>query len=282
MSEDRNRDYSKYDAMSTEELEEILRLDASAPEGEDTDTELLLYVMGVLANRKKHNVTGKTAQEAWKSFQQDYLSEEEVCAEAQQEARKSGKTRPWLRRLIAAAAVVVVLICIPLSAKAFGWDKLWNVFATWAKDTFSFVSSEEPPVSDPDRVNEEGFTSLQDALMKSNRDPYIVPTWIPDGFVLENLEKEATPIEEIYIAFYLNGEKQLLIRVRSYLQGDPEKAEINGDLLEIYEVSGVQYYIFTNMNQIQAVWISDSYQCNISGDLSMEEIKQMIDSIGKG
>lgn len=93
MSENRNRDYSKYDDMTTEELEEILRLDASAPDGEDSDTELLLYVMEVLANRRKNmNITGKTALEAWESFQQNYLDEE--CSEDVQEPKKNRTATP--------------------------------------------------------------------------------------------------------------------------------------------------------------------------------------------
>ena len=47
MSESRSRgtrDFSKYDAMDTQTLEEILRLDAESPEGSGSDTELLLYM----------------------------------------------------------------------------------------------------------------------------------------------------------------------------------------------------------------------------------------------
>ena len=43
MSEKQNRGVSgmsKYDAMTTEELEEILRLDAQAPEEQESDTEI--------------------------------------------------------------------------------------------------------------------------------------------------------------------------------------------------------------------------------------------------
>lgn len=282
MSEKRDRDFSRYEAMETEELEEILRLDAEAPEERESDTELLLYIMEVLANRNKNNVTGKTAQEAWGSFQQNYLPQEEECVEYIQNRGSTRKAAPWLRRAIAAAAVIVVLICIPVTARAFGWEKLWNVFATWAKDTVSFVGSEETHIGEPVVADDLEYTSLRDMLERNNRPSDMVPTWIPEGFVLESIEKVVSPRDEIYNAFYLNDERQLTIRVRSYLQEAPEKAEINEDLLEIYEVSGVQYYIFSNMGQMRAVWIVSSYQCNISGDLSLDEIKQMIDSIGKG
>ena len=113
MSENRNRDYSRFDAMTTEELEDILRLDASAPDGEESDTELLLYVMGVLADRKKNNSTGKTALEAWESFQQNYLSDDELFPEDKPKHSGSKRTAPWLRRMIAAAAVVALLVCVP-------------------------------------------------------------------------------------------------------------------------------------------------------------------------
>lgn len=282
MSENRNRDYSKYDSMSTEELEEILRLDVTAPEGEETDTELLLYVMGVLAYRRRNNSTGKTALEAWESFQQNYLSEEEECAEDIPGYHSRQTTLPWLRRMVAAVAVIVLLVSIPVTAKAFEWEDLWKVIARWAKETFSFVSSDDAEYSEPAIADDLEYTSLQDMLERNNRSSDMVPTWIPKGYVLERIEKDITPVQEIYRAFYMDGDKEFAIRVRSYLQGDPDKIEVNEELIETIVISEVQYYIFSNVDQIRVVWIVDSYQCNISGDLSVEEVKLMIDSIGKG
>ena len=43
----------------------------------------------------------------------------------------------------------------------------------------------------------------------------------------------------------------------------------------------LNYYIFQNKDQLRSVWISNAYECNISGDLSVDEIKKMIDSIGE-
>ena len=52
MSENRSRDFSVYDEMSTEELEEILRADFDAPEGEETDMDIILYVTDLLTERR--------------------------------------------------------------------------------------------------------------------------------------------------------------------------------------------------------------------------------------
>ena len=281
MSESRSRgtrDFSKYDAMDTQTLEEILRLDAESPEGSGSDTELLLYVMGVLADRRHENNAGKTAQEAWESFQQNYAPEK-----ARSEGKKSaGKGIRWLRRLTAAVAAVVLVVLLPLTAEAFSWKDVWNVVAKWAKETFSFVGSDVATVNEPVPDYDGECTSLQELLRKNKIDPSIVPTWIPDGFALGRIEKDVTPTQEIYRAFYSNDNKELKIRVQTFLGEEPDKIEINKELVEIYEFSGLQFYIFSNMNQIRAVWATDSYQCNISGTLTIEELKSMINSIGKG
>lgn len=279
MSGNSNRDYSKYEAMATEELEEILRLDVASPE-EDSDTELLLYVMGVLANRRNTDITGKTAQQAWESFQKNYLEEE--YSEDIQEPKKNSMAVSWLRRLIAAAAAIALMISIPVSAKALAWENVWNIFASWAKETFSFVTGEGTEATEPDATYREDVSSLQKLLLDSNRDARIVPLWIPEGFVLEDIKKDVTPMQEVYIAYYTNEDKELIIRVQNYIATEFQKIEIEDDFSDIYPVAGIDYYIFENDQQIQVAWIKDSYECNISGDLSIDEAKKMIDSIGKG
>lgn len=279
MSEKQNRDFSQYDLMSTDELEEILRLDCDAPEGGESDTELLLYVMEVLANRRNANNTGKTAQQAWESFQQNYLPDGDAPLEYTKKPAK--RTSSWLRRLIAAAAVIVLLVFVPLSAAAFEWEDIWNAVAKWAKETFSFISAEEP-LDAPSPENANQYESLQQALAATNVEFDSIPTWMPEKYQLGDLTIDEMPGRKVYLAIYLNGEKTLRISVQSYIETDPEKIEINEDLIEIYEASGIDFYIFTNMNQIQAIWFEDSFECCISGDLTIEEIKMMIDSIGKG
>lgn len=285
MSENLNRgsrDFSKYDTMETAELEEILRLDAALPEGAESDTELLLYVMGVLADRRRNNgVAGKTAFEAWESFEKNYMPSEEEN-EVSPAKKSSIVLAPWMRRAIAAAAVLVLLVTLPLSANALDLEDLWDIIARWAKETFSFVSGEDTEITEPVPPGEEGFVSLQDALIKSNRDPSIVPTWIPDRYVFENVTKEIFPSREVYVALYNSNCDVLRILIHSYLSDDQHIVEIDGDSTEVYSSDGVDYYIVTNQDQLQVIWIHESFECIISGTLTIDEIHKMIDSIGKG
>lgn len=285
MSEDRSRrirDFSTYDTMTTETLEGILRSDVDAPVGEESDVELILHVMEVLENRR--NATGntkKTAEQAWENCERYYLPEAE-------EEKMPGKKRPvchdghWLRHLIASAAAVMLVVCIPLASSAFGWKDVWNAVAKWAKETFSFVSGENAEYHEPSPDYEGENVSFQEFLAKNKVDAHLVPTRIPDGYVLELTKKELSPEREIYAAYYADGDKELRIHVQTYMPTDEYNVEIEEDAQEVYTVAGTVYYIFSNEDQIQIAWVKDSYECCISGDISLGEARSMIDSIGKG
>ena len=194
------RDFSRYDAMATEDLEQILRLDSEAPEGQESDTDLLLYVMGVLASRKNAKTTGNTAQQAWEEFQTHYLNDEDDISTQEPEVATPSK-RPMLRRVIAAAAVVAILAAFSVAAGAFGWRGIWNAVAQWAKETFSFVTTDQPG-SAPSPSNMQEFASLQQALAATNQSTDIVPTTIPERYQLEEIVVRQNPVRNIYGALY--------------------------------------------------------------------------------
>lgn len=278
MSENEHRgiqDLSQYDSMPTEALEQILRADAETSAEQESDIELILYVMEVLVRRKKENhQSGKTAQQSWESFQQHYLPEQEL----QKQDTKKLSGRPWLRRMAACAVAVILILSIPLSTRAFSLEELWDVVARWAKETFSFVSEDAEQVSEPSPTYDGEYISFQELLERNKIDSSMIPTWIPDGFILEKVEKDIMPEQEIYQALYLNSDKKLKVNVKAYSLPDAWNIEIE-DSIEVYKVSGVEYYIFSNFDQVQVIWRNQSYECMIFGDISYEEVIAMINSI---
>lgn len=281
MSENQNRGMnysSKYDTMATEALEEILRMDSESLSGQELETEELLYIMEVLAGRRNESRTGKTAQESWNSFERNYLSENAPT----HTKKPSDHSHSWLRRLSAVAAVLILLIGIPLATNAFSLEKTWNAVASWVKETFSFIENGED-VADPPSANIElPYSSLQEALNRCLSEPVQVPSAFPDGFYLFDIIIDEMPDSRTYIAVYRNGSKEFWIRVQDYLSQDTEKMEINESLEELYQTDTGDYYIFRNNDQLQVMWVDDSFECYISGELTIEEIKLMIDSIEKG
>jgi len=281
MSENQNcgiRDFSKYDEMKTEELEEILRLDAEMIDGQESDTEILLYVMEVLTQRKKQaGQTGNTAQEAYETFTQHYLPEIDNTDPVPVKRNKPTKcSLRWIRALAATAAVLVILITCSVTAKAFGVD-VWKAVIQWTQETFHFG---EWGNSNPS--NNLQFESLQEALEESNISVSLVPTWVPDGYKLVRIIVQRNPVQKTYRAQYTGGDSELIITVREYLEDKPHYVEQSEGLVEEYEVAGVTYYLFLNNNTVRAVWIYDSYECDVSGRVTIDELKKMIDSIQEG
>ena len=59
------RDFSRFDKLSTEELREIIRQDSMLTEDEESDTDAILYIMEVLANREKSENDITDVKSAW-------------------------------------------------------------------------------------------------------------------------------------------------------------------------------------------------------------------------
>lgn len=284
MSENTNRrhqDFAKYDAMSTEELEEILRLDLDAPTEQESDTYVLLTIMEILAQRKKE--PENKAFEALDSFRRNYMPEEDQTAPILHCKKKTYSRTParWLRTLAATAAVVALILLSSVTAKAFGWD-IWDAVVRWTEDTFHISLGTPSDASEPGENDKLPYDSLQEALTKSKIEVALVPTWFPDGYSQTNITIEETPLQKVYTAIYHNGGDSLRITVREYIASDPEYIEQGEGLIEAYEASGITYYLFANNSRAQAVWINGSFECYILGELTIAELKTMIDSIGKG
>lgn len=281
MSENQNRgigDLSKYDAMTTEELEEILRLDAQAPQEQESDIDKILYIMEVLTKRNKNKGhTGKTALKAYESFKQNYMPESSDTAIPSVDTVKTINRFPrWLRRLTAAAAVLVILVFGSVTAKALGIN-IWEAVVKWTQETFHFGEW-----GNSDANYSLPYASLQEALAKGKVTTLLAPNWFPDGYELADLKVDHSPLQIIYKAKYTNGEKILRITVQDYLDGIPYYAEQSDGLTEEYQVSGITYYLFDNNKQVRSVWIVDSYECSIFGDVTIDELKAMINSIEEG
>jgi len=96
------------------------------------------------------------------------------------------------------------------------------------------------------------------------------------------VQTKETPKQRLFVAQYVNGEKSIRIRIADYLDSYPLQVEQSDDLEEAFSLDGITYYIFSNYDQLRTVWIQDNYECYIIGDITLEEMKEIIRSIEKG
>ncbi len=277
--------FAKYDAMRTEDLQQILREDASKPAGEGSDTDALFYIMEVLAKRREECGERISPEEALKSFKSKYYSETEKPFDSESTAvtRKKVNGGGWKRGLVAAVVVICILaVGNSITVNALG-SGLWDVIAKWTQETFHFGYAGQPSETiSPNPEYANPCSGLQDILNSCGVSRKLVPTWLPIGYAEEDAEIENTPIQRRFVAKYMSGDNTICIRIVDYITGAPSQTEQSEGLLELYSSAGIDYYIIRNEDQLQVVWTIDNYECCITGPLTLSESKSMIDSIGKG
>lgn len=281
------RAFSKYDAMDDEALRSFLRLDASKPEAEAADTEKLLYVMGVLAKRRKERGEARDAKKAFEEFKKYYDPRSEAAQEPEASTKvlelpSKKKTAPrWKRKLAIAAAVAVLLVGCTLSVGAAKFD-LWELFVKFTRETL-FVESDDGGGLEriTDSASQYPYSDFPEVLRQHGMSGAIIPTWLPEGFAFEDRYIRETPLNRIFHERYVNGDKTLTIEITENQKGTPIQLEQLGSEVEIYQRNDYVFYLFQNNSQYQATCVDGAIQYVFWGHLTHEETIQMLDSIKK-
>ena len=279
MSEmEKREEISRYDSMSTEELQEILRKHAHGELETEPDTQELFKIMEVLSVRRQ-----KEEPQAFRSDEEAYA---EFCEHYMPKENK--ETRPkvirfpnrFLKTVAAVLAVVLILaVGTSVTAEALQID-IWGKLANWTKEIFQFTDMRDGTMAEnPDKENNAELKSLQDALAQEKVTEKLVPTWMPEGYKSKDLKTVRTPRVLNISAVYEKDGSDLIIKIRQTIGVQAPQVEKNDDFLELYVVDGVEYYIFSNNANLQAVWSIGEFECIIGGQMTWEEIKMMIDSI---
>lgn len=273
MSENKGcAEFAKYDSMSTEELQEILRKHAHDELQVQMDMEELFYIMEVLADRRYETPeqAAKETEEAYAAFRKHYMP-------------KQAHKKPMVTKLLRVAAVIavvfVVLFAATSTADAFGVN-VWDKFAVWTKEFFSFSDgTQETQPTEPDKTDPVVYSELQNALNEWGVTERLAPTWLPEGYVNIDTSVMSSPRERSIYAIYENNSERLIISIRQTIGVEANQVERSEDLLEIYTVDGVDYYIFSNNTKVQAAWVIGEFECIIIGQITVDEMKEMINSI---
>ena len=279
MSELNNRaEYAHYDSLPTEELQEILRKHAHGELETEPDTDELYYIMEVLARRREEEdpKAFRSDEEALADFRKNYMPKEKSAVHT-----KVNRFPNRILRTVAAVLVAVLILAVgtSITAEAFQVD-IWSKFANWTKEIFQFTDLPQgTKPQNPEQEYNAELKSLQDALDKKNITQKLIPTWLPDGYVNTDLKILETPRVRNINAIYEKDGSELIIKIRQTIGVQAEQVEKNDDLLEVYVVDGVEYYIFSNTETLQVAWSIGEFECLMIGTITLEEMKMMIDSI---
>ena len=300
-SPSKNQNYAYLSRLSTQKLLELLAA-APAPAETPEDKAYIDAIVEVVLEREERHPTGllPDPEQAWEEFQQYYNTPEgedlslypaenpgtapSEPAPSQTEYRPQRRPkRHFFRRVLIVAAVVV---CIALPP-ALGFENVFQLIGAWTDDIFLLnnVSSLEGNEIEADKKS----VDIEEILGELNYSENIFPTWIPEGFELEKVitnEFVLSGKTELRI-HYKNGQTRELITFtynvyNSIASGTMTAFEKDANALEEYFVGDVTHYIFENLGKYIAVWNQNNIECAISGDVSLTELKEMLNSIYGG
>ena len=285
-----SQNYGYLKSMSEDEL--LLEFEAKMDKMTDLDYdgEVIDAYLAALDERAPLD-SDLDAVASWNEFRTKHadLFEKDATDENGSKAEGSRKVRP--RRLIPriVAIVAVVALFSILCVQAAGFNFL-GMIGEWTEEIFGFLSADGG--SGTDRAdfeakddNSEVYLSLMALLANCGITEDLAPTWYPDGF--EAMPPEVQSFEKgDIITCYFSGEHDRYFGIKITRYNDPSMIEDpsyekDDTSMEKY-VSGERiFYIFSNLESVAATWSDgEALTINIFGNISADEVKAIIDSIG--
>lgn len=196
-----------------------------------------------------------------------------VSPQEEPKPRRRGRVlRMTLRVFLAAAFLFACLV----AAQASGMD-VFGAMARWTDDTFYLETQKDHPAAQP-RV------PYQEKYEAAGLDAAYMPTWIPDGYTVGEIEIFELPDStEICIPFYHSNDSTIQCFISSYSSPIDMQSlvfEKDGRPVKEYQVNGKTVYLFHNLDAIKAICQHKNFVYTLTGDVTEDIALNFYASIG--
>lgn len=293
--------------MSSDELRAILVEDLNCMDADKLSSDEIKHIVGILKRRESEEFyEGTDIAEAPVNSQHQHFQENSgaevvqneltagnlLPADTSVEAPKKDVTYILRKHVLLriAVAVMCLLIIGGVAASALQLDFL-SVFKTWTEELFQVRYSESP---DPIEVTPSGAvdeTALAACVTASEAvsvlgisqpllPAQIMPEFSPTEFKVSIFSDRTTVYE-----YYENAKGiSFSITIDVYTQlpsGESSWYQKDDIYIESFISGGIEHHIMSNLGTNTAVWTIENCECAITGNLNVDELKAMIDSIYK-
>ena len=280
--------------MSPSELEQAMEDALSIMTEEDYDPAVIDAYLNALDNQAPMPMY-PDAKTSYTDFQQKvrYLSGNPSVQGMQK--RKHVRLHRILRVGLVAALTVACLFGSMVAAQAAGVD-VFGALARWTEGAFSFgpiqsertVEASSTPgelvsISEyPSELPAE-YQELWAELRARGVDGFMFPTYIPDGFQVEDSDLYVPPeFNKVdFVVWYENGSGDITYSIL-YDKNSSRVYEKDARDVEVYEHEGKEYYIFSNLDRNTAAWNTGDLEYSLSTSLDVSELKNILNSMYQG
>lgn len=265
-------------AMSPAELADTLELALDSMTEENYDPDLIDAYLDAL-DQKAPMPEEPQVEEAFKAFKSrlSVIPFENKTAAQEHDSGHRARPRPFKRAIVTIAATVSILFVLMIGAQATGIDVFGNL-ARWTDEVFFFIPSSS------ETYTSEFSAALQEALERAELPKELAPTWFPDGFTAGEVEIWDDDMSKVVELAFMNPEgRSFAVSVDYYKEEGfvgTLPFEKDAGEVEVYTSNGRTFYIMSNINTYSAIWANENVVTAIRGELSVDEIKTMIDSMG--
>ena len=243
----------------------------------DFDSEELSALLDALEEKEPMIIDDNT-EESLRLFHERHalLFEQTAARVPASRAKKGILHRPGILRPIVVTAIITMLLSLSVS---FAFGSSISAVLKHTAEAFGF-RSRDSVYPDKQDINgqSELFKDLLVMLKTYEITVPVAPAWMPEGFELESLQIDHSLYWKTICTLYRDNEK--LLTLQYAISIDPlSDYETDGQKTIEFYAGGVEHYITTNMDLIVAAWVNKNVECLIFGNISLEEMKKMINSI---
>lgn len=202
--------------------------------------------------------------------------------------RMAKSDKPVHRRLVARVAVTLVTVIVvtalmvavlPMEAKAGSW---WDRITQWTGEMFEFISPRNAVEQHPEyefHTDNSGLQEVYDTVAALGMTDPVVPMWLPDGYVLEEIRQIPMKTKTGVYARFVSGDKYIIYTANIYSMEEGFGYNIDDEGAVEYENAGVTHYIMQNKEKGVAVWTKKTVECSLTIADSKDFMFEVLDSI---
>lgn len=269
----------KSNVQLLDEIEELLNVSA-----EEMDTDRIEAYLSILQERAPVTEHYDPAAQ-WAKLETEHplIFEEEpspceaypAVAEPLAKHHHSGKGPHYFLR--AAGISVAAVFCFVVTASAMGFPPAQAVLH-WAEGIIQVYTNPSGLMELPDDDPSE-YHSLEEALEANGINAGGLPTWVPRDYAVSTISVKSSDGVLKCSAIYDSDRGNVAIRVIDHMMTFSVETKERSTVGSIYIHNETEYYIVADDGLIKAGWHNGDISYVISGQISEDEIKEMINSI---
>ena len=241
----------------------------------DCDIDLICAYLDVLEEKAPVLPKGYDPAAEYEKFKENHSELFDVPAVPLPEKAPAGKSH-FIRlkqTLVTFAALFCVVVFVADASGAGVLDRLIE----WGSETFSLrPASGEMEL---EVAEENGFKSLAEALEYYEVENPAIPTWIPNRYSIDRVAAMEAENTTTISGRYTTDSGTLFIRVTIGFEEDFTVEENQTAEHNMYQAKGIEFVLSTNMDTERATWDINGVTYSAGGNISLDELKEMLDSI---